>query len=253
MQLDVFFLSSLGRNVALDFLFASVATNRANVVTIGPEFSTPKVLFDLGHSGEYFSSGNALDGPYDLRGTVGRYRLDEEVHVIFVSSYFEEYHVIPVRYLHADHFEDFIHFRGKDRSSVLRRADEMVEQDRYIMASVDVSTHASEYITRTARQAAGNLPLWIEDWAAFWLYHYRFNWKILGVAFLASCLFAAGGFYFASYLPEWFQILAVLAVFVAAGARFLLFGKIPRAYPVYVVNQRRVISRGTSRRRRQWT
>jgi hypothetical protein len=30
------------------------------------------------------------------------------------------------------------------------------------MASVDVFTHASEYITRTARQAAGNLPLRIE-------------------------------------------------------------------------------------------
>ena len=109
MQLDVFFLSSLGRNVALDFLFASVATNRADVVTIGPEFSTPKVLFDLGHSGEDFSSGNALDGPYDLRGTVGRYRLDEEVHVIFVGSDFKEHDVVSVRYLHADRFENFIH------------------------------------------------------------------------------------------------------------------------------------------------
>ena len=158
MEPDVFFLSSLGRDVALDFLFASVAANRADVVTIGPEFSTPEVLFDLGHSGEDFSSSNALDGPYDLCGTVGRYRLDEEVHVIFVGSDFEEYHIIPISNLHADRFEDFIDFREKDRSSVLCRTDEMVKQDRYIMASVNMFTHASEYITRTALQAAGNVP-----------------------------------------------------------------------------------------------
>lgn len=92
-----------------------------------------------------------------------------------------------------------------------------------------------------------------EDWCAFWLYHYRFDWKILGVVFLGSCLFAAGGFYFSSYLPEWFLTLAVLAVFVAAGAGFLLFGEIPHAYPVYVVNNQRETRHRTSRRKSRWT
>ena len=91
-----------------------------------------------------------------------------------------------------------------------------------------------------------------EDWCAFWLYHYRFDWKILGVAFLACVLIAAGGLYFASYLPEWFQTLAVIAIFMAAGAGFLLFGEIPHAYPVYVVNNQRGANRRTSRRRREW-
>ncbi len=91
-----------------------------------------------------------------------------------------------------------------------------------------------------------------EDWAAFWLYYRRFDWKILGIAFLACGLFGAGGFYFASYLPEWFQTLAVLAIFIAVGAGFLLLGEIPRAYPVYVVNNQRGANRRTSRRRREW-
>jgi DNA-directed RNA polymerase subunit RPC12/RpoP len=91
-----------------------------------------------------------------------------------------------------------------------------------------------------------------EDWAAFWLYYRHFNWKILGVAFLACVLFAAGGFYFASYLPEWFQTLAVLAIFIAVGAGFLLLGEIPHAYPVYVVNNQRGTSRRISRRRTEW-
>ena len=91
-----------------------------------------------------------------------------------------------------------------------------------------------------------------EDWASFWLYHYRFDWKILGAAFLAFGLFAAGGLYFASYLPEWFQTLAVIAIFMAAGAGFLLLGEIPHGHPVYVVNDRRGARRGASRRRREW-
>ena len=91
-----------------------------------------------------------------------------------------------------------------------------------------------------------------EDWCAFWLYYYRFDWKILGVAFLGCGLFAAGGFYFASYLPEWFQTLVAIAVAMGIGAGFLLFGEIPHAYPVYVVNNKRRARRGTSRRRREW-
>jgi hypothetical protein len=85
-----------------------------------------------------------------------------------------------------------------------------------------------------------------EDWCAFWLYHYRFHWKILGAVFLGSGLFAADGLYFASYLPEWFQTLAVIAIFLAVSAGFLLLGEIPHAYRVYVVNN----GRGTGRARR---
>ncbi len=89
-----------------------------------------------------------------------------------------------------------------------------------------------------------------EKWCAFWLYYRHFNWKILGVAFLACVFFAAGGIYFSSYLPEWLQTLTMVAIFMAAGAGFLLPGEIPHAYPVYVVDDRRRASRQTSRRRR---
>jgi hypothetical protein len=88
--------------------------------------------------------------------------------MLFVGADFEKYHVIPVCNLHADRFEDVIHFRRKHRSSVLCRTDDMVEQDRCIMATVDMFTHASEYITRTARRAAGNVPLLIQNTPILW-------------------------------------------------------------------------------------
>jgi hypothetical protein len=162
MQLDVFFLSSLGHDVALDFPFASVATNGADVVSVGPELSAPEVLLDLGYSGEDFSTSNALNSSDNLRGAVRRYRLNEEVHMILVCADLEEEQVIPICYLQTNRLESLIHFREKNRSSVLRRTDKVVEQDRDIVTSMNVFTHTSEYITRTARQAAGNLPLRIE-------------------------------------------------------------------------------------------
>ena len=162
MQLDVFFLSSLGRDIALDFPFASMTTNGADVVSVRPELSAPEVLLDLGYSGEDLSSSNALNGSDNLRGAVRRYRLNEEVHMILVCADLEEDHVIPVCYLQTNRLECLIHFPRENRSSVLRRADKMIEQDRDIVTSMNMFTHTSEYITRTARQAAGNLPLRIE-------------------------------------------------------------------------------------------
>jgi hypothetical protein len=91
-----------------------------------------------------------------------------------------------------------------------------------------------------------------EDWCAFWLYCYRFDWKILGVAFLGCGFFAAGELCFASYLPQWFHTLAVIAIFMAAGAGFLLFGEIPHAYPVYVVNNRGIATGRTLKRKKEW-
>ena len=84
------------------------------------------------------------------------------MHVISVCTDLEKYHLIPICDLHTNCLENFIHFRGEYRSSILRGADEMVEQDRYIVAPVNMFTHASEYITQKARQAAGNVPLWIQ-------------------------------------------------------------------------------------------
>lgn len=158
MKLDVFLLSSLGCDVALDFLFAPSAADCADVVAVGPEFSAPEVLLNLRHPGEYLSGGNALDGPHDLRRTVWRYRLDKEMNVIFVGTNFEKCNIIPVGYLQTDRFEDLIHFRGEDCPSVLCRTDQMVEQDRHVETPMDMLAHASEYTIRKARQAAGNLP-----------------------------------------------------------------------------------------------
>lgn len=83
------------------------------------------------------------------------------------------------------------------------------------------------------------LTVGFEGWCAFWLYHYHFNWKIPGIAFLVCALFVAISIYFDRHLPAWFHPLIMLVTFIGMGAGFLLLREIPFAYPVYVVNERR--------------
>jgi hypothetical protein len=78
-----------------------------------------------------------------------------------------------------------------------------------------------------------------EDWCGFWLYQYRFSWKIPGIVFLACGLYVTLVLYFESWLPSCLQYLIVPAIVIGIGAGFLLLTDIPYAYPVYVVNDRR--------------
>ena len=101
-----------------------------------------------------------------------------------------------------------------------------------------------EYCGRKFRSEILWLHLGFEGWCAFWLYNYRLNWKIPGIAVLACALFVAISVYFDRHLPAWFQPLSLLVTFIGFGAGFLLLREIPYAYPVYVVNDRRGNWRG---------
>ena len=158
MQYNVFFLSSLRRDVALDFSFASMTSDGTDVVPVGPEFSSPEVFLDRGHFMKYFPGGNTFDRPDNPGWTVGWNRLYEEIHVIAIGADFQESNLIAKSDLKADISERLIHLCREDSSPILRGAHDMIQQNRNIMATMKVLTHASEYIT-SARQAAGYLPV----------------------------------------------------------------------------------------------
>jgi hypothetical protein len=158
MQYNVFFLSSLRRDVALDFSFASMTSDGTDVVPVGPEFSSPEVFLDRGHFMKYFPGGNTFDRPDNPGWTVGWNRLYEEIHVIAIGADFQESNLIAKSDLKADISERLIHLCREDSSPILRGAHDMIQQNRNIMATMKVLTHASGYIT-SARQAAGYLPV----------------------------------------------------------------------------------------------
>src|SRR5919108_4136487 len=139
MQLLVFFCLTLLLHIPFDRLLIALATYRANIVAIAPEFTAPQLLLDFRGSLEDFSRSETLDHLDDLFGTVSRYRLDQKMHMILVSPNFQ-----------TDLLQDCIHVAIK-YWTIFGWTDKMVQQDRSVMAFPDQFAHAPIL----AQQAAG--------------------------------------------------------------------------------------------------
>jgi hypothetical protein len=141
MELGVLLLAPLASDVASDLAFATVLADRTEVGPFGPELPTPQELLDGGDPPEDFSGGESLDDPGEFAGAVGRNRLHEEVHVVPVGPDLQKRNVVPGGNLQTDVPEGRVHLGGEHRPAVLRGADQMVEQDGDIVATVDVFAH----------------------------------------------------------------------------------------------------------------
>ncbi len=140
MLLSVLLLPPLGGDLALDLAFASVTADRADVVPVRPELAAPEGLLHRGDAAEHLAGGQALDRAHDLRRAVRGDRLHEEVHVIPVRPDLQKRDLVPGCHLETDVTEHLVHVRRDHRTPVLRRTDDVVEQDGVVVAAVDVLT-----------------------------------------------------------------------------------------------------------------
>jgi len=70
--------------------------------------------------------------------------LDEEMDVLLVRADLQELDLIAAANLSADFLQLGIDLRAKDRPPILRRADDVIEQYRNIVALVDELAHVSK-------------------------------------------------------------------------------------------------------------
>ena len=70
--------------------------NGADIVPITPELAAPQLLFDTGDTGKDFARGQTLDDPDNLGWAVGRYGLDEKMHVVPIGPNFDERDLIAL-------------------------------------------------------------------------------------------------------------------------------------------------------------
>ena len=133
----------LALDVLLDGRLAAIPPDGVDEVPIGPELCTPEFLFELGFPEEHLSGGDALHETDNLCGWVHRDGLDEEVHMILIGPDLEEVEFVPLLKLKAHVFELLIDRLVEDHASVLRNADEVVEQDGDVVALVEIDAHPS--------------------------------------------------------------------------------------------------------------
>ncbi|MDR6504059.1 hypothetical protein J2785_007253 [Burkholderia ambifaria] len=142
MQLVVFLALIL--DIPAYHFFVAMLTHRAREISICPELTAPQRLLHLWASPKYFPRRDALENRHDPRHAVGWNRLDQEMNVVLVRPYLQEFHLVALRYLQTNFFQNFINLVIKDRSSILRRQHHVARQHRDIVALVNVFAHSPQ-------------------------------------------------------------------------------------------------------------
>ena len=141
MQLPV--IISLPLDVARNRILTSMLPYRTGVIPVSPEFSTPELFLHLGALPEYLPGSDALDGRDNLRHTVRWNRLDEEMHVILIRTDLKKFYLVPFLNLYADILHRLIDIPVKNRTSVLRREYQVIDEYGNVMAFMYIIAHAS--------------------------------------------------------------------------------------------------------------
>src|SRR4026208_4099 len=133
----------LSFDVLLNAFFIAVLPHRAHKVPVAPKLSAPKLLLYFRTLTQYFPCRYALDDLYDLFRTIHRYRLYQKMHMVLVRPNLHKRQFVPPANLYTDLFQTLVHGWRKHHSSIFCRTNYVVQQYRYIMTLVYITTRAS--------------------------------------------------------------------------------------------------------------
>ena len=110
-------------------------------ISVCLELASPEFLFNLRTTSESFSCCKTLDNRDYLRHTVNWDWLYEEMDVVFVCTYLQEFHLIPVLDFYTHPFHYRIHILIKYDTSVFCRKDQVIYENGNIVPLVCVFAH----------------------------------------------------------------------------------------------------------------
>ena len=133
--------STLVFNIVFDYLFVGVLANRVYIITLCPELSTPQFLLDFGMLFKDLLGRDAFDCSHEMGGWEVRNGLYEEMHMVFVCSHLVESYLVSLFDAEAHVLQRLNHFCGEYVPSVFHRADQMVQEERFVVTLQDVFAH----------------------------------------------------------------------------------------------------------------
>ena len=67
--------------------------------------------------------------------------MDQKVHMVMVGTYFDECDLVAITYLETNAFQNTFYVRVDYRATVLRRTNQMIQKQRYVVTLPDVFAH----------------------------------------------------------------------------------------------------------------
>jgi len=133
--------STLVFDIVLNDLFVRILSHRVYIISLRPKLSAPQLLFDFGMLFEDALGRDAFDDLGDTGGSEFGNGLNEEMDMVFIRSDFVKADLVPLLDAKAHVLQRLGHFWCEYVSSVLRRADQVVQDERFGMTLQDVFAH----------------------------------------------------------------------------------------------------------------
>lgn len=149
MQLLI--LLSLVFDIFSDHCFAPIQTDGIGVEATRPELTSPQHLPHFRMVMEDLSGRDTFDRLHYFCQEHGRYALDKKMHMILICSYLDKVYFIALADFKAGIFEGLFGNLGEYFSSVLYWTDDVIQENRLVMALVDMVRHIP------------NIPLVVSD------------------------------------------------------------------------------------------
>jgi len=132
---------ALTLDVFPNHVLVSTLPNRACEITIGPELPTLQLFLHLRASFEYLLRSQAFYQSYKLCHTIARNRLHQKMNMVFVGTNLQKFHLIPISDRKTDLLQYFVDVWIENRSPIFRRKHQVIQQDRDIVALLNVLAH----------------------------------------------------------------------------------------------------------------
>ena len=156
--LVIFLRPSLVFHILCNGGFISVTTDSADEISLRPKLAAPKDFFHCWNSFEDFSCCYTFDYPHYFSRAIIWYGLNQEMHMVLFHPNFNEDNFITLGDLKTNILESCICFVKEYDSPIFGGADQMIQQYRYIMASMGIFTHAVQLtINKKAEASFGEL------------------------------------------------------------------------------------------------
>ena len=133
---------SLALHVLSYLRLVSMLAHRTREIPIRPNLPAPQSLLNLRAPLEHLPSRDTFDHLDNFLHGIHRHRLNQKVNVILIRADLKKLDLVACLYAKADTPSSLIHFRINDRTAVLRRKHQMIQQYRDIVALVDIAAHA---------------------------------------------------------------------------------------------------------------
>jgi len=142
MQTLVLIFNTLFSNILSYRFFTPFVANGICKVSFAPEFSAPQYFLNFRLFFKHFLRCYTLHCLNYFSRTLCRNRLYKEMNMVSIGSYFNKYHIESFPNFKTDVFYFIINILAENHFPVFCRTNKMIQQDRNIVAFVNILAHA---------------------------------------------------------------------------------------------------------------